>query len=100
MDPVGDSAGAGEASMQAGAVRGMARLGEVITARDTGADIMVGIMDIITIIIIIAQVIIHLIITAVHQLVATEVMSIQEVDLPVVTAAAEAIVPHQTDRLL
>lgn len=51
MDPVGDSAGAGEVSMLAGAVLGMARLGAVITARATGADIMVGIMDIITIII-------------------------------------------------
>lgn len=52
MDPVGDSAGAGEVSTPVGAVRGMARLGVGdIIARDIGAVIMVGIMDITTTII-------------------------------------------------
>lgn len=75
MAPVGDSAGAGEVSTPVGAARGTARLGDII-ARDIGAVIMVGIMDIIITIIIVLVIIVPAIKAV--QVAATEAMLLQE----------------------
>lgn len=94
MAPVGDSAGVMEVSTPVGAARGMARLGAGdIIARDIGAVIMVGIMDIIiTIIIVLA--IIHLVIMAVLQPVATGVMLLLEEILPVAIVREVVVLPE------
>lgn len=90
MVPAGDSAGAGVASMQAGAVLGTAAIGAAVTGE------VAAIGDTITTII---QVIIALTITVVLQLGATEVMLVLAEPLK-----ADILVPgvivHQVRELL